>query len=156
METFANNLHIHRVNEIQTVVERIWTDLYLYLVVDIYVVVPRSLDARISPKLKNVRRSLYPVDSVLFETVVRWVEKKTIFFPRLFATRKSFRFLYNSILVFASFSFTFVDTSICRKIWYAVTANLTKVSRLTHLQNCHNLSNRESIITMTSIFISVL
>lgn len=90
METFANNLHIHRVNEIQTVVERIWTDLYLYLVVDIYVVVPRSLDARISPKLKNVRRSLYPVDSVLFETVVRWVEKKTIFFPRLFATRKSF------------------------------------------------------------------
>lgn len=44
METFANNLHIHRVNEIQTVVERIWTDLYLYLVVDIYVVVPRSLD----------------------------------------------------------------------------------------------------------------
>lgn len=77
METFANNLHIHRVNEIQTVVECIWTDFYLYLVVDIYVVVPRSLDARISPKLKNLRRSLYPVESVL-ETVARWVEKETI------------------------------------------------------------------------------
>lgn len=119
METFANNLHIHRVNEIQTVVECIWTDFYLYLVVDIYVVVPRSLDARISPKLKNLRRSLYPVESVL-ETVARWVEKETIV-SRLSSTRKSFRLLlYNSIPRIRKFFFhlrRYVNTSedmICR------------------------------------------